>query len=465
MTSEAASDVVAALRAQCPDLTLVTDPTTLESHGQDWTRFRRPAPSAVVFPTTVQQVTELVAVAAARRIPLVPSGGRTGLSGGAVAAHGEVVVSFDRMRSVLNFNSVDRNLTVEAGISTAAVQQFAREHGLYYPVSFASEGSSQIGGNIATNAGGIRVLRYGLTRDRVAALKVVTGRGEIIDCNRGLIKNATGYDLRHLFVGSEGTLGLIVEATLRLTDPPAPSKVLLLGIDRIDALMRVFEALRGKLSLTAFEFFTDRALHHVRMGHGLPEPMDEACPLYVVTEFDCPGQAEEDRALASFEYCLQQGWLRDGVISQSESQAAGLWRYREGISGSISHFPPYKNDLSVAVSRVPEFLERMDALMQDLCPDFEVVWYGHIGDGNLHLNILKPADMDLDIFEQRCHLVSEESYRLTQQLGGSISAEHGIGSLKKAWLDRVRSAEDIAMMRGIKRVFDPEGIFNPGKLL
>jgi FAD/FMN-containing dehydrogenase len=460
-TNSAAS----ALQLACPDLQLVTEAGVLASHGRDWTRFREPAPCAVAFPNSVRQVCELVKCAADQRIPLVPSGGRTGLSGGAVAARGEVVVSFDRMRRILEFDSIDRTVTVEAGVVTATVQELARAKGLYYPVSFASEGSSQIGGNIATNAGGIRVLRYGLTREQVAGLKVVTGRGEVLDCNRGLVKNASGYDLRHLLIGSEGTLGLVVEATLWLTDPPLPSKVMLLGINGMDALMQVFYTLRTELALTAFEFFTDRALHYVRAGHGLPAPMDTACPLYVIAEFECPTVAEEDQAMASFERCVRQGWLLDGVISQSNRQAVELWRYREGISESISHFPPYKNDLSVTVSKVPEFLQRMDVLVKEICPEFEVVWYGHIGDGNLHMNILKPPGMELPAFEQRSHEISEKTYVLTESIGGSISAEHGIGLLKRPWLNRVRSAAEIEMMQGVKRVFDPAGIFNPGKLL
>ena len=456
---------VATLQAACPGLELSTDPEVLKSHGQDWTRFRKPAPAAVAFPGSVEQVCNLVEVAAGALIPLVPSGGRTGLSGGAIAAQGEVVVSFDRMRSILDFDPVDRTVTVEAGVVTATVQELAYQNDLYYPVSFASEGSSQVGGNIATNAGGIRVLKYGLTRDRVAGLKVVTGRGEVLDLNRGLIKNASGYDLRHLFIGSEGTLGLIVEATLKLVDPPLPSKVLLLGIESMDALMKVFAALRSALELSAFEFFTDKALHHVCHANNLPAPFATPCPLYAITEFDCADERAVETAMACFETCTGQGWLVDGVISQSDRQIKDLWRYREGISESISHFPPYKNDLSVRVSRVPEFLARVDALMNEISPDFEVVWYGHIGDGNLHLNFLKPESLDLQEFESRSHGISEKIYALTQQVGGSISAEHGIGLLKQPWLDRTRSEAEIGYMQEIKKVFDPAGIFNPGKLL
>jgi len=456
---------VAALKNACPDLKISTGPDVLESHGQDWTRFRKPAPSAIVFPETAEQVSRLVETAVLQGISLVPSGGRTGLSGGSVAANGEVVVSFDRMRKVLDFNPVDRTLTVEAGVVTATVQELAREKGLYYPVSFASEGSSQVGGNVATNAGGIRVLKYGLTRDRVVGLKVVTGRGEVLELNRGLIKNASGYDLRHLFIASEGTLGLIVEVTLQLVDPPLPSRVLLLGVESMDSLMKVFDSLRSNLELSAFEFFTDRALHHVRHANNLPAPFDTPCPLYVISEFDCPDERAEEKAMECFELCADQGWLLDGVMSQSDRQIEDLWRYREGISESISHFPPYKNDLSVRVSRVPEFLERMNGLMAEICPDFEVVWYGHIGDGNLHMNILKPAGLDLVEFEARSHEISEKTYALTQEIGGSISAEHGIGLLKQPWLGRSRSEAEIESMRGIKKVFDPAGILNPGKLL
>lgn len=454
-----------ALRRACPGLRVSTEPGLLQSHGQDWTRFRTPEPAAVVFPESIDQVRELVLCAEENAIPLVPSGGRTGLSGGAVAAAKEVVVSFDRMNRILDFDGVDRTVTVEPGVSTVAVQQLARENSLYYPVSFASEGSSQVGGNIATNAGGIRVLRYGLTRDRVAGLKVVTGRGELLELNRGLVKNASGYDLRHLFVASEGTLGLIVEATLKLENPPAPGKVLLLGMPDMDKLMKVFDYLRSKLQLSAFEFFTDLALKHVMRAHDLPPPLETPCPLYVITEFDCPDEQTQEIAVECFEDCAGRRWLAGGVISQSDRQMAELWRYREGISEAISHFPPYKNDLSVRVSRVPEFLHRMGTLMDSLCPDMEVVWYGHIGDGNLHMNILKPRDLDLQTFEARSHEISEQTYTLTREMGGSISAEHGIGLLKQPWLGMTRSKAEIELMQQLKRVFDPAGVFNPGKLL
>ena len=219
------------------------DAQTLQHYGRDWTRTHEPDPLAVVFPTNTQQVQKLVKIANRFGLGLVPSGGRTGLSGGAMASAGEVVVSFERMNKLRDFNATDRTVLCEAGVITQTLQQFASDQKLYYPVDFASSGSSQIGGNIATNAGGIKVIRYGLTRDWVAGLKVVTGKGDVLEFNKGLVKNATGYDLRHLFIGSEGTLGFVTEATMRLTQPPQNLTVMVLAVSNFDSLMPVLESL------------------------------------------------------------------------------------------------------------------------------------------------------------------------------------------------------------------------------
>ena len=241
-------------------------------------------------------------------------------------------------------------------------------------MDFASRGSSQIGGNIATNAGGIKVVRYGLTRDWVTGLKVVTGRGDLLDLNRGLIKNASGYDLRHLFVGSEGTLGIIVEATLKLTRPLREPSVMVLGVPDLNGIMAIYAALRATLDLSAFEFFSELALRHV-LKKGLQRPFDTATPYYVLTEFENPNGRHTDTALALFEQCAGQGWLVDGAISQSEQQAKELWRLCEDISEAISEHQPYKNDIAVRISRVPALLEEIDALLARQYPDFEVLWY------------------------------------------------------------------------------------------
>jgi len=465
-SSAEASATVGALdelrRAQ-PNLRLLTAAADLEHYGRDWTRRWTPAPLAIALPASIAEVQAIARWANVQGIAIVPSGGRTGLSGGAVAASGELVVSFERMNRVLDFNPVDRTLTVQPGIALEAVHKAAAEHGLIYPVDFAARGSCSVGGNISTNAGGIRVIRYGNTREWIAGLKLVTANGDLLELNRGLIKNSSGYDLRQLVIGAEGTLGLVVEATLRLTDPPPASQVMLFAVPEMSALMRVFAACRKRLNLSAFEFFTDRALHHV-LAHGAQKPFDEISPYYVVTEFDTADEAQQQAALEVFEQCLNDGFVNDGVLSQSDAQAAALWRLREGITESLAPYKPYKNDISVRISAVPDFLDEMSSLLTREYPQFDVVWFGHIGDGNLHINVLKPAELADADFVAQCERVTKLLSEVLAHHGGSISAEHGIGLVKKPYLAGTRSPAEIELMRGVRRVFDPQGLMNPGKL-
>ncbi|MFP6823388.1 MAG: FAD-binding oxidoreductase [Pseudomonadales bacterium] len=438
-----------------------TDQADLIYWGTDWTRSFEVAPRAVVFPERIDELVALVKLAREYSLKLVPSGGRTGLSGGAVASNGEVIVSFDRMNQIHAFNPTDRIVDCQAGVITQRLQEYAFERGLFYPVDFASSGSSQIGGNIATNAGGIKVIRYGLTRDWVAGLTVVTGTGDIIRCNRGLVKNATGYDLRHLFIGSEGTLGFIVEAEIRLAPGPKPQRVMVLGVNELDDILNLLQCFRQHVVLTAFEFFSELALQKVTKRGDVPRPFSEPCAFYALVEFDA--DADEEAAIA-FEEALDRDWITTGVISQSDAQAAALWSLRENISESIAADTPYKNDLSVRISEVPGFLSDVDGIVNKHYPDLDVCWYGHIGDGNLHLNILKPESLTIDDFFERCHRINPELFSLIEQRGGSISAEHGVGLLKRDFLPFSRSDAEIGLMRDLKRVFDPSGIMNPGKL-
>ncbi|KLD66045.1 FAD-binding oxidoreductase [Dyella japonica] len=453
---------LAALAARLPNLRLLTDPADLEHYGRDWTRRWTPAPLAIALPADVAELQAVVRWANEQQVAIVPSGGRTGLSGGAVAANGELVLSLERMNRVLGFDGVDRTLTVQAGMTLHAVHEAAKEQGLLYPVDFAARGSCSIGGNIATNAGGIRVIRYGNTREWIAGLTVVAGNGELLQLNRGLIKNSSGYDLRQLLIGSEGTLGVVVEATLRLTDPPPPSQVMLLALPTMDALMEVFALFRSRLTLQAFEFFTDAALRHV-LAHGAQRAIDGEHPYYVVTEFDS-SESAQDAALAAFESGVDHGWISDGVIAQSDAQAAALWRLREGITESLAPHRPYKNDISLRISALPAFLREIQALLGREYPHFDVVWFGHIGDGNLHINVLRPDDLSDSDFIAQCEHVTKLLAETLQRHGGSISAEHGIGLVKRAYLGSTRSEAEIALMRGVRQVFDPNGLLNPGKL-
>ena len=457
------SHALADLSSRLPELRLLTEPGDLEHYGRDWTRRWTPAPLAIALPASIEEVQGIVRWANQYHVAIVPSGGRTGLSGGAVAANGELVLSLARMNRVLGFDAVDRTLTVQPGIALEAVHTAAREHDLIYPVDFAARGSCSIGGNIATNAGGIRVIRYGNTREWIAGLKVVAGNGELLDLNSGLIKNSSGYDLRQLMIGSEGTLGIVVEATLRLTDPPPASQIMLLALPNMDALMQVFALFRARLSLQAFEFFTDVALKHV-LAHGAQRAIDGDYPYYVVTEFSGVDERAQEEALSVFEQGVEQGWIADGVMAQSDAQAAALWRLREGITESLAAHKPYKNDISVRIGAVPGFLQEIQALLTGEYPQMEVVWFGHIGDGNLHINVLKPASLADAEFIAQCEHVTKLLAETLQRHGGSISAEHGIGLVKRAYLESTRSAAEIALMRGVKAVFDPNGILNPGKL-
>lgn len=441
-----------------------TDSDSLKYYGKDWTTYFDIKASAIVFPQTVEQVQKLVLWARSHKIALVPSGGRTGLSGAAAATNGEVVVSFDQMNKILGFNETDQIVTIQPGVITEALQQFATGKGLYYPVDFAARGSSQMGGNIATNAGGIKVVRYGLTRDWVAGLKVVTGTGEILDLNRSLVKNATGFDLRHLFIGSEGVLGFVVEAQIRLAPPPPPLQVLVMGVSGLDAVMNVFAEFNKKTTLVAFEMFSEKALQIVIDATHLPRPFETKTAYYVLAEVEMKSESDQTAVLEVFESCMEKGFVLDGAVSQSDQQAKNFWRLREDISESLAKYSPYKNDISVAISKVPAFMNDLDAILVTAYPTWQVVWFGHVGDGNLHINILRPDGMSKEEFVKECRKVDQMVFDAVKKQGGSISAEHGVGLTKKSFLTYTRSQPEIEMMKGIKRVFDPDNIMNPGKV-
>ncbi len=441
---------------------VVFDPLELKNYGQDWTKLFDPKASVLLFPKTTKDVQNIVLWANEYKVGLVPSGGRTGLSGGAVALNSEAIVSFEKMNKILNFNEDDLSVTCESGAVTKEIQTLALEKGYFFPVDFAATGSSQIGGNIATNAGGINVIRYGMFRNWVTSLEVVTGAGEILNLNKGLEKNNTGYDFKNLFVGSEGTLGFITQATLKLTKPPKDPQVFLLATEGPDHILPILKAFRS-MTLNAFEVFTDLGLSYVMKHTHMAAPFEIRYPVYLVVDFEA-NDSQQDMALQIFENLLSDGLITDGLLSQNQNQYQELWGYREHISESISHEKPYKNDVSVRTSKIPEFIKASEAYIQSEFPNSEVVWFGHIGDGNLHINILKPKDMDKEDFKIMCAAKSPTLFAQIKKFEGSISAEHGVGILKKAYLPYSRSLEEIKLMRQIKHLFDPNSIMNPGKI-
>lgn len=441
-----------------------TDSDSLNNWGKDWTKHFAPAPSAIIFPKTTEQVAHIVRLANTHSICLVPSGGRTGLSAGAVASAGEVVVSFDKMNAIGTFYEADQMVEVEVGVITKALQEFANAKNLYYAVDFASSGSSQIGGNISTNAGGIKVIRYGMTRNQILGLTVVTGKGDILELNGGMLKNATGYDFRHLFIGAEGTLGFITKALIKLEKQPVNLTAMVLGVPNFESVVTLLDRFGKALNLTAFEFFDSVAIDKVLTAGHAKEPFDSRTPFYVLLEFEAVSDDVLDTAMSVFESCAEDGLIEDGVMSQSVGQLHELWKLRESISETISVFTPYKNDVSVLIVHLGDFINDIEQIVKDNYPDFEICWFGHIGDGNLHLNILKPDTLSKDDFFAKCQMVNKYVFDTVKKYKGSISAEHGVGMTKKPYLDYTRSPIEIEYMKAVKAVFDPNGIMNRGKV-
>ncbi len=455
-----------------PDL-LSQDASDLAEYGRDWTRVVAPAPSAIAFPRTTGEVSKLLAICDAERVAVVPSGGRTGLAGGAVASRGEIVLSLSQMRRMDEIDRLGGTVRVQAGAITEAVHQHCAPHGLTWPVDFASKGSSTVGGNIATNAGGVKVIRYGLTRQWVLGLEVVLASGEVLEIGGALEKNNTGLDLRQLFIGSEGTLGVVTEATLKLARLPGATSVMLLGVSDVASVLRLFrEARSGPFTLAAYEFFSQKCLDRLLSHRKLVPPTSEPCNYYVLIEAEGDGATEADsaRLLEKLEPWIagvfESGLAKDGTLAQHGSQARDLWALREGISESLSATGlPHKNDVALPIAALDAFCSELDDVFVRRYPGWEICLFGHVGDGNLHINVMKPADMDREGFFAETKEADRELFALVQRHHGSISAEHGIGLLKKPYLSYSRSPAEQAVMRQIKRALDPHGTLNPGKVI
>ena len=434
-------------------------------YGRDWTKVYAPAPSAIAFPRTTDEVARLMALCSAHRVPVVPSGGRTGLAGGAVAAKGELVVSLARMRRMDPVDELGLTVRVQAGAVTAAVHEHCAPLGLTWPVDFASKGSSQVGGNIATNAGGVKVIRYGLTRQWVLGLQVVLASGAVVELNGALEKNNTGFDLRQLFIGSEGTLGIVTEATLKLTRLPKKSDVMLFAVDGLAGVLALFRAARrAPFVLAAYEFFTDLCLSRVlRHRTTLRTPFPAPSTHYVLIEVE----GADDEALAEWmSSAADAGLFGDATIAQSAKQASELWALREGIGESLSATGlPHKNDVALPIAALEAFCGELDGLFAAKYAGWELCVFGHIGDGNLHVNVMKPDALPVDEFRARTAAADRDLFALVQKHAGSISAEHGVGLLKKPYLSYSRSPAELALLRSIKQAVDPLGILNPGKIL
>ncbi len=458
------ADFVSALAREFPSDFVTREPGDLVEYGKDWTKVTPPAPSGIARPRTTDEVSRLLALANHHRVAVVPSGGRTGLAGGALAANGELVVSMARMRRMEEVDLLGSTVRVQAGAVTEEVHKHCAPHGLTWPVDFASKGSSHVGGNIATNAGGVKVIRYGLTRNWVLGLQVVLANGTVLELNGALEKNNTGLDLRQLFIGSEGTLGIVTEATLKLARVPSALKVFLFGVRDLAAVLALFrEARRAPFTISAYEFFTDRCLARLLRHRSLRAPLAHASSHFVLLEVEGGDEAIFESWTTSL---FERELIEDGTMAQHSSQAAELWALREGISESLSATGlPHKNDVSLPVAGLEAFCADLDSVFTARYPGWEICLFGHIGDGNLHINVMKPDGMEKPDFLAKTKEADHDLFALVKKHAGSISAEHGIGLLKKPYLGYSRSEAEIELMRTIKRGLDPNGIMNPGKVI
>ena len=451
---------------------VLTGEADMAPHLVDWRGRYRGAARCVVRPASTGEVSAVVRACAQAGVAMVPQGGNTSLCGAGVpdAGGAAVLISLSRMNKIRAIDPANNTITVDAGCVLQAVQVAACEAGRLFPLSLAAEGSCQVGGNLSTNAGGVQVLRYGNTRELTLGLEVVLPSGEVWDGLRGLRKDNTGYDLKHLFVGAEGTLGIITGAVLKLFPLPQATVTAWLAIDspcRAVQLLGEMQAAFGA-TLTACELVSDVALGLV-LKHipGVQSPLSPS-PWHLLIELSGPG--EEAGLREALERFLEQAFenesISDAVLAQSVEQARRLWALRENIGEAQKvEGLSIKHDISVPISRIGEFVERTDAALQEAFPGIRIVAFGHVGDGNLHYNPSKPEAGENAAFIAVQPQVDQIVHDLVHQLGGSISAEHGIGQLKREELLRYKSPLEMEMMRSVKRALDPQGLMNPGKVL
>ncbi len=448
---------------------VTTDPEALAPHLSEWRGIVTGKAQMMVAPASTQEISAVMAACAAHGSAVVPQGGNTGLCGGAIpdASGEQVLLSLSRMNRVRAIDRNDFSIVVEAGCILANVQAAAREADRIFPLSLAAEGSCQIGGNLATNAGGINVIRYGTARSQVLGLEVVLADGTILDMLRSLRKDTAGYDLKQLFLGSEGTLGIISAATLRLYPDPGPITTLLLAIDSPERAVEVLARCREEIgdNIQAFELMSSLSLELV-LRH-IPDtrlPFTLGQPWYVLA--DLAVGCDESPVTDMLTRLLDAELLADGLVAKNSAEAERLWRLRHAIpeaeklaGGGLKH------DVAVPISRIGEFLTRGAVLVSRAAPHSRLVAFGHVGDGNMHFNVLQPDGADPAEFRNGSQGLSDEIYALVTEFDGTISAEHGIGTFKKAALARYRSGPEIDLMRALKRALDRDNLLNPGKVI
>ena len=473
-TTHVASSIIERIAVAVGPQGLLTDPADIEPYAVDWRGLHRGATPAVVRPASVEQVAAVVRICAETRTPVVPQGGNTGQCNGAVPRAGgsDFVISLGRLNRILEVDALNNTVTVQAGCILAAVQQAAADVARLFPLSLGAEGTCQIGGNLSTNAGGSNVLRYGNTRDLVLGLEVVLPDGRIWNGLRALRKDNTGYDLKHLFIGAEGTLGIITAAVLKLYPRPGATVTAWVALPSPRAALELLALLRQNCgdTLTAFECISrrclDLALRHIAVGR---DPLAQRHEWYALIELDDGRGADALRGTveSALAAAAETKLIADAVIADSMAQRQALWQLRESIPLASRADPRmvYRHDISIPVSRVPAFIAEAQAVLEQRFPGIEVICFGHLGDGNLHYNAFVPGRLRADPDARDAHDVADVVYGVLERFGGSFSAEHGIGMAKVATLARYKSPLELELMRALKRTLDPDNIMNPGKVL
>ncbi len=424
----------------------------LASYGTDWTGRFIGSPSLVVRPGSTSEVSQVMHLCSQHNVAVVPQGGNTGLVGGTLADDGQIILSTSRINWIGSIDAVSQQISVGAGATVEQVQESAKQFGLRYAVDFGARGSAMIGGTIATNAGGINVLRYGSTRQQLVGIEAVLPNGDVIEHMAGLIKDNTGYDIASLLCGSEGTLGIVTAARLRLLPLHTTRTTVLLGCDSTEEVVHVVQRIRQQFdSLDAAELFYADGADLVAEAFNVAIPF--VAPVYLLLEFS----ADVDLASDIERHLAQSNFAGLSAVAQDELGRARLWRLREEHTAAIStHGVPHKFDVTVAVSDLPKFIVKTRQRISETNADWKVFIFGHAADGNMHVNVLGPSATD--------ELVDEVVLQVVAEFKGSISAEHGIGSAKKKWLSLSRSQNEIAMMKAIKGAIDPQGMMNPNTL-
>jgi FAD/FMN-containing dehydrogenase len=427
----------------------------------------------VLLPRSASEVAAILAICNAREVAVVPQGGNTSYCGAATpdASGTQIVLAMRRMNRVRSIDAANYSMIAEAGVTLAGVQAAAREASRLFPLSLGSEGTAQIGGNLSTNAGGTAVLRFGMMRDLVFGLEVVLADGRVIPGLTSLRKDNTGYDTKSLFIGAEGTLGIITAASLKLFALPRDVVTALIGVASAQRALDLLVRLRDTAGdqVTGFEIMPQRAVELcVEHIEGVANPLAQRAPWYVLAELSSPnpGQGLNDLLTAQLESAAGDGVVIDAMIATSIAQAQAMWKLREGIAAAQTrHGQSLKHDISVPTTTLPALIERGTSLAETLVPEGEVISYGHLGDGNLHFNVSQRRGADANAFLARKAVLEEAMFDLVGELGGSFSAEHGIGQLRAQQLAKRANAAELAVMHSIKKALDPNGILNPGKVL